>query len=244
MRRAPHSQHRTSSERATMPSAHAVTAAPHAQRLHPLPIRIMHWTNAVAMFIMIGSGWKIYEDEAIFGWLHFPDALTFGPWAQHGLQWHFFGMWILVLNGLAYVTYGFVTGRFRRMLLPIRLGDLLANIRDALRLRLAHDDPTQYNTVQRLLYIGVLCAGVLVVLSGLAIWKPVQFSELLALFGDFQTARLVHFLCMAAIVGFVAVHVTLAILVPHTLVAMVTGGPVVDPAPARAAETAAATATA
>jgi thiosulfate reductase cytochrome b subunit len=206
----------------------------HARRLHPLPVRIMHWTNAVAMFIMIDSGWKIYNDEVIFGWLHFPDAITFGPWAQHGLQWHFFGMWILFLNGLAYLSYGFVTGRFRRMLLPVRLADLVANVRYALRLRLAHADPTQYNAVQRLLYIGVLSAGVLIVLSGLAIWKPVQLSELLALFYDFQTARLVHFLCMAAIVGFVAVHVTLALLVPHTLVAMVTGGPEVDAAPAPA----------
>ena len=98
-----------------MQSALAVSKAPHARRLHPLPVRFMHWTNAVAMFIMIGSGWKIYEDEAIFGWLHFPDAITFGPYAQHGLQLHFFGMWILGLNGLAYVTYGLVTGRFRRM---------------------------------------------------------------------------------------------------------------------------------
>jgi thiosulfate reductase cytochrome b subunit len=212
----------------------------HARRLHPLPVRIMHWTNAVAMLIMIDSGWKIYNDEVIFGWLHFPDAITFGPWAQHGLQWHFFGMWILFLNGLAYVAYGLLTGRFRRMLLPIRLSDLLANVRDALRFKLAHDDPTQYNAVQRVLYIGVLLAGVLVVLSGLAIWKPVQLSELLALFYDFQTARLVHFLCMAAFVGFVVVHVTLAILVPHTLVAMVTGGPVVDAAPAPKVEATAA----
>lgn len=217
-----------------MQPAHAVSDAPHARRLHPLPIRIMHWTNAAAMFIMVGSGWKIYNDEVIFGWLHFPDAITFGPWAQHGLQWHFFGMWILALNGLAYLIYGLATGRFRRMLLPIRLRDLVANIRDALRLRLAHDDPTQYNAVQRLLYVGVLLAGVLIVLSGLAIWKPIQLSELLALFNDFQTARLVHFLCMAAIVGFVAVHVTLAVLVPSTLVAMVTGGPVVAGAHARA----------
>jgi len=214
------------------------------RRLHPLPVRVMHWTNAVAMLIMIDSGWKIYNDEVLFGWLHLPDAITFGPWAQHGLQWHFFGMWILFLNGLAYVTYGFVTGRFRRMLLPIRRAEFVANLRDALRLRLAHDDPTRYNAVQRLLYIGVLLAGVLVVLSGLAIWKPVQFSELLALFYDFQTARLVHFLCMTAIVGFVVVHVTLALLVPHTLVAMVTGGPQLDAAPAPKVETAAATATA
>ncbi|HEX4556810.1 MAG TPA: cytochrome b/b6 domain-containing protein [Xanthobacteraceae bacterium] len=221
-----------------MQPAHAVTKAPHARRLHPLPIRIMHWTNAVVMFIMIGSGWKIYNDEVIFGRLHFPDAITFGPYAQHGLQLHFFGMWLLVLNGLAYVIYGFATGRFRRMLLPIRLHDLVANIRDALRLHLAHDDPTQYNTIQRILYIGVLLAGVLIVLSGLAIWKPVQFSELLSLFYDFQTARLVHFLCMAAIVLFVAIHVTLAFLVPHTLVSMITGGPVVTDETPPAAEAA------
>jgi len=216
-------------------SATRAIAGPRMRRLHPLPIRVMHWINAVAMFIMIGSGWKIYEDEVLFGWLHFPEAVTFGPWAQHGLQWHFFGMWILVLNGLAYVIYGLATGRFRRMLLPIRRRDLIAEIRDALRLRLAHDDPTKYNTVQRLLYIGVLLTGVLTVLSGLVIWKPIQFSELLTLFYDFQTARLVHFLCMAAIVLFVAVHVTLALVVPHTLVAMVTGGPITPDAPAPAA---------
>jgi len=122
-----------------------------------------------------------------------------------------------------------------------QLRDLVANVRDALRLKLAHDDPTQYNAVQRILYIGVLCAGVLVVLSGLAIWKPVQLSELLTLFYDFQTARLVHFLCMAAFVGFVVVHVTLALLVPHTLVAMVTGGPEVGAKPAPKVEAATAT---
>jgi thiosulfate reductase cytochrome b subunit len=198
------------------------------RKMHPAPIRIMHWINAVAMFIMIGSGWKIYNDEVIFGWLHFPEAITIGRWAQHALQWHFFGMWVLVLNGLAYVTYGFATGRFRRMLLPIRWSELIATIRDALRFRLAHDDLTKYNTVQKLLYIGVLLVGVLTVLSGLAIWKPIQFSELLALFGNFQNARLVHFLCMTAIVGFVLVHVTLALLVPQTLLAMITGGPTVS----------------
>jgi thiosulfate reductase cytochrome b subunit len=210
---------------------HDRSARPHGRRLHPLPIRIMHWTNAVAILIMISSGWKIYNDDVLFGWLHFPDAITLGHWAQHGLQWHFFGMWILVLNGGAYVTYGFVTGRFRRMLLPIRLRDLVADISDALRFRLAHDDPTHYNAVQRLLYIGILLVGVLIVISGLVLWKPIQFSELATLFGNFQNARLVHFLCMTAIVLFLLVHVTLALIVPQTLVAMVTGGPAVDETP-------------
>ena len=153
----------------------------HARRLHPLPVRIMHWINAIAMLIMISSGWKIYNDDVIFGWLHFPESLTLGHWAQHGLQWHFFGMWIVALNGLAYVTYGLATRRFRRMLLPIRLQDLLAAINDALRLRLAHDDPTQYNAVQRVLYIGVILVAVLIVLSGLALWKPAMICVMRSL---------------------------------------------------------------
>jgi thiosulfate reductase cytochrome b subunit len=212
----------------------AVTvAAPahHAHKLHPLPVRIMHWTNAMVMIVMIGSGWKIYNDEVIFGWLHFPEAVTIGHWAQHGLQVHFFGMWILAVNGLAYFIYCAATGRFRHMLLPIRWGELVATIKDAMRLRLSHDDPNKYNTVQKLLYVGVLTVGVMTVISGLGIWKPVQFSELLALFGSFQNARLVHFLCMTAIVLFMIVHVTLALLVPRTLVAMITGGPEIAPAP-------------
>jgi len=211
----------------------AVTSAPpiHAprpHRLHPLPLRIMHWINAIAIFIMIGSGWKIYNDDVIFGILHFPDWIVIGKWAQHGLQWHFFGMWIFVLNGLAYLTYGIATGRFRRKLFPISLREIFATVGEALSFRLRHDDLTHYNAVQKILYLGVMCIGVLIVISGLALWKPVQFSELAALFGTFQTIRLVHFLCMSAIVGFILVHVTLALVVPQSLVAMITGGPVVD----------------
>jgi thiosulfate reductase cytochrome b subunit len=196
-------------------------------RLHPLPLRIMHWTNAVAMIIMIGSGWKIYNDEVLFGRLHFPDWITIGGEQQGALQWHFLGMWILVLNGLAYVIYGAASGRFRRMLFPIRYRQLIADIGDALQFRLQHEDLTHYNAVQRLLYTGIIVVAVIQVLSGLAIWKPVQFSELTALFYDFQGARLVHFLAMAAIVGFLVVHVALALLVPKTIIAMLTGGPAV-----------------
>ncbi|NVO17029.1 MAG: cytochrome b/b6 domain-containing protein [Rhodoplanes sp.] len=204
-------------------------------RLHPLPLRLMHWINAAAMLIMIASGWKIYNDEVIFGWLHVPDAITLGKYAQHALQWHFFGMWVIALNGLAYLIYGIVTGRFRRKLFPIWPHEVLATVRDALTFRLRHDDLTHYNAVQRVLYVGIILVGIVVVLSGLAIWKPVQLSGLLVLFYDFQTARLVHFLCMAAIVLFLAVHVALALLVPRSLLAMLTGGPRVDPASSHSA---------
>jgi thiosulfate reductase cytochrome b subunit len=210
-----------------MTAAHVKSNARHGLRLHPLPVRLMHWVNAIAMIIMIMSGWKIYNDEVIFGWLHFPEEITLGKWAQHGLQWHFFGMWILVLNGLAYLSYGIITGRFRRKFLPVSWRELLATIRDALAFRLKHDDLTQYNAVQKLLYIGIILVGIVVVLSGLSIWKPVQLSELATLFYDFQTARLVHFLCMTAIVLFLIVHVTLTLLVPQSLVVMLTGGPIV-----------------
>ena len=137
----------------------------------------------------------------------------------------FRAMWLLVLNGLAYLIYGFITGRFKRKLIPIRPGDVLRDIRDALHLHLQHDDITVYNAVQKLLYVGIIVVIFIQVLSGLAIWKPVQFPWLAGLFYDFQTARLAHFLGMSAIVAFLAVHIALALLVPQTLLAMITGGP-------------------
>ena len=203
--------------------------------LHPLALRIMHWTNAVAMIIMIGSGWKIYNDEVLFGWLHFPNWITIGGGPEGALQWHFLAMWILAINGIAYLAYGLRTGRFRRMLLPIRAPEVLLEVRKALRLDLKHDDLTQYNAVQRLLYIGIIAVIIVQVLSGLVIWKPVQFSELSFLFYDFQGARLVHFIGMVAIVGFVVVHVALALIVPQTLAAMLKGGPQVPKDPPEAA---------
>jgi thiosulfate reductase cytochrome b subunit len=192
----------------------------------------MHWTNAIAMIIMIGSGWKIYNDEVLFGRLHFPDWITIGGEQQGALQWHFLGMWILALNGLIYLVYGVVTGRFRRMLYPIRLRQLVSDVNDALHLHLQHDDLTVYNAVQRLLYAGTILIGIVQVVSGFFIWKPMQFSELTTLFYSFQGGRLVHFLGMAAIVGFLVVHVALALLVPKTIANMLSGGPQVSDRPA------------
>ena len=200
----------------------------HPRRLHPLPLRIMHWVNALAMIIMIASGWEIYNDEVIFGWLHFPHWMTVGGGPEGALQWHFFAMWILMINGLCYLTYGIATGRFRRKLLPIWPSELIATIRDALRFKLGHDDITHYNAVQKILYIGVIAVIIVQVLSGFAVWKPIQLSELSALFLGFQGSRNAHFIGMALIVGFLLVHVALALLVPKTIGAMVTGGPVVD----------------
>jgi thiosulfate reductase cytochrome b subunit len=200
----------------------------HSRRLHPLALRIMHWVNAVAMIAMIGSGWEIYNDEVIFGWLHFPHWMTVGDGPEGALQWHFAAMWVLMLNGLCYLVYGFVTGRFRRKLLPIWPGEVLATVRDALRFKLGHDDITHYNAVQKLLYVGVIAVIIVQVASGFAVWKPIQLSELSTLFFGFQGSRLAHFIGMALIIGFLVVHVALALTVPKTIHAMLTGGPVVD----------------
>ena len=197
--------------------------------MHPLPVRIMHWTNAIAMIVMILSGWGIYDDDVIINGLHFGPFVRLGGWAAQSLLWHFAGMWLLVLNGSAYLVYGVASGRLRDRLLPIRVADVVKTVRDTLRLRLGHTDLTVYNAVQKILYIVVMLAGASQVVTGLAIWKPVQFSGLVGLLGGFQAARTLHFAGMSVIVGFLAIHVALSLLVPKTLWAMLFGGPRLQP---------------
>jgi thiosulfate reductase cytochrome b subunit len=194
-----------------------------AALIHPRWVRVCHWVNAMAILVMIGSGWQIYNASPLFDFLTFPRQIALGNWLAGALLWHFAAMWVVVINGVVYVTLGIVGGRFRRKLLPIHPSEVISDVKAALTFRLAHDDLTHYNAVQKLLYSGVILAGVVIVLSGLSIWKPVQFQELAALFGGYDIARYVHFLAMAAIVGFIAVHVTLALIVPKSLRAMITG---------------------
>jgi thiosulfate reductase cytochrome b subunit len=174
------------------------------------------------MMIMIMSGWRIYNAAPLFPF-EFREWMTIGAWLAGALDWHFAAMWLLVMNGLAYMVLGIASGRFGRKLLPIRLSEVIADARAALAGRLSHGDLSVYNAVQRLAYLGVIVAGVVIVLSGLAIWKPVQLLELTALFGGYEMARYVHFFAMAAIVGFLLVHIIMALLVPRSLRAMITG---------------------
>jgi thiosulfate reductase cytochrome b subunit len=180
------------------------------------------------MLVMVTSGWGIYNDYVVISGLHFAQSLRLGSWAAESLLWHFAGMWFLAINGLAYLLYGLFTGRFLERLFPIKVGEVIQTVRDTLHFRIAHEDLTHYNAVQKLLYIVVILAGISQVISGLAIWKPIQFSGLVNLFGSFQGARIVHFWGMAVIVGFVLVHVALALLVPKTLWAMLAGGPRIE----------------
>jgi thiosulfate reductase cytochrome b subunit len=204
-------------------TAETMTAMPADTTIHPGWVRVCHWINALAILVMIGSGWQIYNASPLFRSLEFSKHITLGQWLGGALLWHFAAMWLLVVNGIVYVTLGLATGRFRRKLLPIYPSQVIADAKAALTFKLAHDDLSHYNAVQKVLYAGVILAGILIVLSGLSIWKPVQFQELSALFGGYDFARYVHFVAMAAIVGFLVVHVALALLVPKSLRAMVTG---------------------
>lgn len=192
-----------------------------ARRVHSLTVRLTHWVNAMAMTVMIMSGWRIYDASPLFGF-EFPAWMTLGDWLGGALAWHFAAMWLLAGNFALYVGYGLVSGHIRRRLLPLRPQEIWRDLVAALRFRLPHSDDS-YNAVQRLLYVlvGVGIAGAII--SGLAIWKPVQLAPLTALLGGYEVARRVHFLAMAGISLFIVVHLVLVVLVPRTLVAMLTG---------------------
>ena len=188
---------------------------------HPVAIRIMHWLGAYAIICMILSGWQIYDASPILPFT-FPRWMTLGGWLGGAIAWHLGAMWLLVADGLCYLAYGLVSGHFRRDMLPIGPSVVLRDLVAALRFRLVHT-LGHYNAVQRALYVGVMGLAALMVATGLSIWKPTQLSWLTALFGGYPTARVLHFILMSLIVGFLVVHVVLVALYPRTLVAMTIG---------------------
>jgi thiosulfate reductase cytochrome b subunit len=197
-------------------------APPAGKVIQPAWVRAMHWANAVAIVMMIMSGWQIYNASPLFKF-SFPSSVTLGGWLGGGLLWHFAAMWLLMVNGLLYLITGLATGRFRRKLLPISPTGVITDTKAALTFKLSHDDLSKYNNVQKLLYTGIIVVGIVIVLSGLSMWKPVQLQYLTALFGGYDIARYVHFTCMALICAFLVVHVALALLVPKSLRAMIIG---------------------
>jgi len=189
--------------------------------VHPLTVRITHWINVAAIFIMVTSGWRIYNAAPLFSFT-FANHITLGGWLAGALQWHFAAMWLLAVNGVIYFSYGLLSGHYRRSFVPISLNALLRAFANALHGRLAHHTG-EYNPLQRTAYLGVITVVILVALSGLVIWKPTQFHVLGMLMGGYPGARLVHFLCMTAIFLFVIIHVGMVLLVPRTFMPMLTG---------------------
>lgn len=190
--------------------------------IHPGWLRATHWINAIAVLLLVTSGWRIYNAAPFFPFT-IPSNLTLGGWLGGALQWHFFAMWLLLINGIAYLLINLFSGRLRRQFFPISPRAFLQDMKAALKGGLSHADPRQYNTVQRVAYLFVILDIVLIVLSGLVLWKSVQFPLLRELMGGYEAARRVHFFSMAALVGFVAVHLVMVALVPRTLLAMLRG---------------------
>ncbi len=193
-----------------------------ARPIHPLWMRITHWLNALAVVMLVMSGWRIYDASPLFGF-SFPVSITLGGWLGGALQWHFAAMWLLVFNGLLYLTLNILSGRLARKFFPLTPSGVLHDLLAALKGRLAHSDPRQYNNVQKLAYLFVMLDLIVIVLSGLVLWKSVQFSGLRELLGGYEFARRIHFFAMAAIVAFLVVHLVMVALVPRTLLTMIRG---------------------
>jgi thiosulfate reductase cytochrome b subunit len=196
--------------------------APEMTKVHPLIVRIAHWVNVLAVLIMITSGWKIYDASPLFDWA-FPDEITLGGWLAGALQWHFAAMWLFALNGIVYVAYGILSGHFRRKLLPVSPLAVLRDVASALRGKLAHEDLTVYNAAQRAAYLALVLLLMVLVLTGLVLWKPVQFYWYGQFIGDYEGARLLHFFAMAGVGLIVVVHIAMVALVPRTFPSMFTG---------------------
>jgi thiosulfate reductase cytochrome b subunit len=188
----------------------------------PAWIRVTHWLNALGAVLMILSGWRIYNASPIFDFV-FPSSITLGGWLGGALQWHFAAMWLLFGNGAVYLALNVLTGRVRRRFWPISARQFVVDLLAAFKGRLSHDDPFHYNAVQKTAYVFAVLLLLVLVLSGLAIWKSVQFPLLRELMGGYDSARIVHFVAMTGLVIFFVVHVTMVALVPKSLRLMVLG---------------------
>ena len=205
-----------------MQAMNTANTSPGSAPIHPLWMRATHWLNALAVLILAASGWRIYNASPFFPF-NIPAGITLGGWLGGALQWHFAAMWLLAFNGLIYLALNIFSGRLRSKFFPLSPRGVLQDLAAALRGKLSHADPRRYNTVQRLAYLLVMLDIIMLVLSGLVLWKSVQFGLLRDLFGGYELSRRIHFFAMAALVGFVALHLVMVALVPHTLLTMLSG---------------------
>ncbi len=205
---------------------------------HHWIVRLTHWLNAVAFTLMVGSGLRIFnaypafarKGEAFccypFEGKQIPAWLTFGGYLGLARQWHFAMMWLLVASGLVYVGFIYLHGEWRD-LVPRRgdLRDAIEMIRFYAYRRKDHPEHGKHNALQKATYFIMPFVGAVIVLTGLAIWKPVTLGWLTAIFGGFVWARYWHFTAMLALVAMSVVHVFMVISVdPYSLRGMITGG--------------------
>ena len=190
--------------------------------IHPVWLRATHWLNAFAVVVLATSGWRIYNAAPFLGFKFAPE-ITLGGWLGGAIQWHFAAMWLLAANGLLYLALNLSTGRLRTKFFPLSPRAILADLTGALRGHLSHADLSRYNAVQRAAYLFVIVDVTLLVLSGLVLWKSVQFPLLRELLGGYETARRIHFFAMSILGAFVVVHLAMVALVPRSLLTMIRG---------------------
>jgi thiosulfate reductase cytochrome b subunit len=209
------------------------------RRAQPAAIRLAHWINIPLLVIMAGSGLQIFAAYpavgprgAQYGWYPFqgdapPSWLRFGGWLAGARHWHFAIAWFLILNGVIYLIYMIASGEWRRrVFIPTRdTSNALAMFGYYLRVRSTPPPEDFYNGLQRLAYSSAILFGAVVVLSGLAIYKPVQLHWITAAFGGYDVARVVHLSCLVLLASFPAMHLVLVVLHQRTIVTMVSGGP-------------------
>ena len=187
---------------------------------HPWVVRFTHWVNAIALWVMVGSGLQIFRAFPSFGakipekdLLNWPRAFALGGWLAGGLKWHLTFMWIYIGTGLLYLGYQIFSGHYRQVLfVPSDMGGVWPMLRHYFLFGPKPGETQAYNPLQKLAYTAVMGLGVLSVLTGFAVWKPVQFSWLAWLMGGFHLARVWHFLTMWGIVFFVLGHLVMVVL--------------------------------
>lgn len=187
---------------------------------HPFVIRLCHWVNLVALLVMAASGLRIFQAFPSFGakipqedLLHWPDALTLGGWLGGALQWHMTYMWIYMATGLFYFIYLLFSGTYRQVLFMSRhVSGVWPMMRHYFLFGPRPPLEETYNPLQKLAYTCALILGMLTVLTGFAVWKPVQLSWLVWMMGGFQWARLWHFIAMWTLLAFVFGHLVMVVL--------------------------------
>jgi len=199
---------------------------------HPLAVRFCHWLNSIALLVLVGSGFQIFRAFPSFGakipqkdLLHWPKAFALGGWLGGGLQWHLTFMWVYIATGLFYLAYQLFSGNYRQVLFtPGDIHGVWPMVHYYFFFGPRPEPRQVYNPLQKLAYSSVLVLGVLSVLTGLAVWKPVQLSWLAWMMGGFHYARICHFAVMWAILFFLFGHLVMVILHGwNNFVSMLTG---------------------
>lgn len=212
------------------------------EKKHPLAIRWFHWINFPILAAMIWSGLLIYwaNDVERVGIGNYTLFKFFPPWLYkalnleyrlaEGMAWHFFFLWVFAINGMLYVLYTAISGEWR-YLIPTRhsFKEAIQVMLYDLHLSKVHPPRRKFNGAQQLAYTGVILMGAGSLLTGLAIYKPVQFAWLTDLLGGYLMARFEHFWLTIGYVLFFLVHVAQVIKTGwNNFRAMVTGYEIVS----------------